>query len=124
MVAIIVQDDLIRQALQGLLQRAGVRARFYSKISESSAAIMENPADLEAVIIDYDIDPDLCRWLISGIIKLTEQVKILVYSDFPIFGFREPDTRNPYLCLKEKPFILSDILETITSDTRRKHVSL
>jgi DNA-binding NtrC family response regulator len=124
MVAVIVQDDLIRQSLQGLLQRTGVMARFYSKISESSAAIMENPAALEAVIIDYDMDPALCKWLIAGIQGLTDRVKILVYTDFPILELGESQHNNEYLTVREKPFILSDILETITSDTRRKHVSL
>ncbi|MCD8479185.1 MAG: hypothetical protein LRZ88_02460 [Candidatus Cloacimonetes bacterium] len=83
MVAVIVQDDLIRQSLQRLFGRAGVIASFYGKISESSAAIMENPAALEAVIIDYDMDPALCKWLIAGIQGLTDRVKILVYTDFP-----------------------------------------
>jgi DNA-binding NtrC family response regulator len=124
MVAVIVKDDLIRQSLQGLLKRAGVNARFFSKISESTAALMEEPDTLEALIVDYDIDPELCRWLICGISRIACQVKILVYSDFPIMTFSEESLNNTKLIIKEKPFILRDILDILQSDARRKNVSL
>ena len=124
MFLVIVKDFLIRQSLQGLLLRAGVTACFYSKVSESSAAIMEEPDALEALIIDYDIDPALCKWLISGVLHLAEKVKILVYSDFPIGEFHEDASRNQNLKIKEKPFILGDILEILQSETRRNNVSL
>lgn len=123
MVAVIVKDDLISKSLKGLLSRAGVDARFFCKYSDSCAVIMEEPDILEALIVDYDINPELCHWLLCGVSRIACQAKILVYSDFPISLPGEHFT-NSKLIIKEKPFILRDILDLIASDSRRKNVSL
>lgn len=124
MVAVIVKDDLISKSLKGLLSRAGVDARFFCKYSDSCAVIMEEPDILEALIVDYDINPELCHWLLCGVSRIACQAKILVYSDFPIMTFSEESLNNTKLIIKEKPFILRDILDILQSDARRKNVSL
>ncbi|MFO7659936.1 MAG: hypothetical protein R6V77_03395 [Candidatus Cloacimonadaceae bacterium] len=124
MIIIVVQDLLLKQSLHRALRRMDVESIFLTTIIEADNLIKNNHDAIEAVIIDFDIDPESNRKYLLGTMKDGYDMRILVYRDLP----------NPYLSenllslkniqFKEKPFMLEDIISILQQNQGGKNVSL
>jgi len=123
MVAIIVNDSFLNLSLQRLLTLMRKEIYFFKHLSEAWELLFSKEQSPEAVILDYDIDPEQSQGFMHSLKNAEVGYKVLVYSDFPQDELKENFFGNYRIKIKEKPFLLKDILSIIESGTRRNNVT-
>ncbi len=123
MVAIIVDDRFLNLSLSRLFKLMRKEGSFFAQLSEAREFLANRQQELEAVILDYDIDPEQSQGFMQTLRTSELDYGVLVYSDFPQEELKKAFPENQQIRIKEKPFLLKDILLTIESGTRRNNVT-